>query len=152
MAGSFAKNLKRRPDCFQRLPQPEKTADISRRHHWSPREMESEKRAQISTRGTSINQTHYPCQIWVVTRHQYGISVLVSQTSFRGETSCGVAKCRLFSQAKIKTESKKKELKGKTETSFLGRVSAALTVKTSFLGVADQLADPQTIYSSLFFV
>ena len=26
-------------------------------------------------------------QIWVVTRHQYGISVLISQTSFRGETS-----------------------------------------------------------------
>ena len=26
-------------------------------------------------------------QIWAVTRHQYGISVLVSQTSFRGETT-----------------------------------------------------------------
>ena len=38
-------------------------------------------------------------QIWVVTRHQYGIFVLVSQTSFRGETSRDVAKCRLFSQA-----------------------------------------------------
>ena len=25
-------------------------------------------------------------QIWVVTRHQYGISALVSQTLFRGET------------------------------------------------------------------
>ena len=39
-------------------------------------------------------------QIWEVTRHQYGISVLVSQTSFRGETSGdsgSVAKCRLFS-------------------------------------------------------
>ena len=38
-------------------------------------------------------------QIWVVTRHQYGISALVSQTSFRGKTSGGVPKCRLFSQA-----------------------------------------------------
>ena len=38
-------------------------------------------------------------QIWVVTRHQYGISTLVSQTSFRGEARGGVAKCRLFSQA-----------------------------------------------------
>ena len=38
-------------------------------------------------------------QIWVVTRHQYGIFVLISQTSFRGETSRDVAKCRLFSQA-----------------------------------------------------
>ena len=37
-------------------------------------------------------------QIRVVTGNQYGISVLVSQTSFRGETSGGVAKCRLFSQ------------------------------------------------------
>ena len=35
----------------------------------------------------------------MVTHHQYGISALVSQTSFRGETSDGVARCRLFSQA-----------------------------------------------------
>ena len=34
-----------------------------------------------------------------MTRHQYGISALVSQTSFGGETSNSVAKCRLFSQA-----------------------------------------------------
>ena len=42
-------------------------------------------------------------QIWVVTRHQYGISALVSQTSFGGETSAvvgSVAKYRLFSQAR----------------------------------------------------
>ena len=32
-------------------------------------------------------------QIWVVTRHQYRISALVSQTSFRWETVGGVAKC-----------------------------------------------------------
>ena len=38
-------------------------------------------------------------QIWVVTRHQYGISEVVSQTSFRGETSGTVAKSRLISQA-----------------------------------------------------
>ena len=38
-------------------------------------------------------------QIWVVTRHQYGISGLVSQTSFGRETSGSIAKCRLFSQA-----------------------------------------------------
>ena len=35
--------------------------------------------------------------IWVVTRHQYGISALVSKTSFGGETSGNVSKCRLFS-------------------------------------------------------
>jgi len=39
-------------------------------------------------------------QIWVVMHHQYGISVLVSQTAFHRETFGGVAKCRLFSQAK----------------------------------------------------
>ena len=38
-------------------------------------------------------------QIWVVTRHQYGISALVSQPSFGGKTSGSVSKCRLFSQA-----------------------------------------------------
>ena len=39
-------------------------------------------------------------QIWVATSHQYGISALVfSQTSFRGGTSGGVSKCRLFSPA-----------------------------------------------------
>ena len=35
-----------------------------------------------------------------MTRHQYGTSAFVSQTSFRaGETVAGVAKCRLFFQA-----------------------------------------------------
>ena len=38
-------------------------------------------------------------QIEVVTRYQYGISTLVPQTSFFGDTSGGVAKCRLFSKA-----------------------------------------------------
>ena len=38
-------------------------------------------------------------QIWLVTRYQCGISVLVAQTSFRGETSGSVAKCRLFNRA-----------------------------------------------------
>ena len=41
-------------------------------------------------------------QIWVETRHQYGISALVSQTSFRGETSDSLEKHRLFYQIKIK--------------------------------------------------
>ena len=38
---------------------------------------------------------------WIVTRNQYGISTLVSQTSFRGEIIGGVAKYRLFSQASV---------------------------------------------------
>ena len=40
-------------------------------------------------------------QIWVVICHQYGISAVVSQTSFGGETSGDVAKRQLFSQAPI---------------------------------------------------
>ena len=40
-------------------------------------------------------------QIWLVTRHQYRVSAVISQTSFRGETSGGDAKCRLFCQANI---------------------------------------------------
>ena len=53
------------------------------------------------TRGkfASTNKNH--SQIWVVTRHQYGISALVFQTSFRGEINGDVAKCRLFSQARV---------------------------------------------------
>ena len=56
--------------------------------------------------GNLIQPIRSTTQIWVVTRHQYGISALVSQTSFRGETSGSVAKCRLFSQAKHVPESK----------------------------------------------
>ena len=49
--------------------------------------------------GTLIQPIRGTTQIWVVTRHQYGISALVAQTSFSGENSGSVAKCRLFSQA-----------------------------------------------------
>ena len=51
------------------------------------------------------NQPESTTQIWVVTRDQYGNSALVPQTSFRGETTSGVAKCRLFSQASFKASS-----------------------------------------------
>ena len=51
---------------------------------------------QISHAAWPIRST---TQICVVTRHQYGISAHVSQTSLCGETSGSVAKCRLFSQA-----------------------------------------------------
>ena len=43
------------------------------------------------------NLGHYHPDL-VVTRHQYGISALVSQTSLHGETSDGGGECRLFSQ------------------------------------------------------
>ena len=35
--------------------------------------------------GNLLQPIRSTIQIWVVTRHQYGISALVSQTSFRGE-------------------------------------------------------------------
>ena len=54
---------------------------------------------QVSQVARPIRST---TQIWVVKHHQYGISTLVSQTSFRGETVGGVAKCCLFSHT-IKT-------------------------------------------------
>ena len=38
-------------------------------------------------------------QLWVVTRHQYGISALVPQTSFRWKTRGSFAKCQLYCQA-----------------------------------------------------
>ena len=53
---------------------------------------------QISHAARPIRST---TQIWVVTRHQYGISALVSQTSFGEETTGSVATCRLFSQASV---------------------------------------------------
>ena len=46
-------------------------------------------------RGTN-NQKYYPDLI--SDRHLYRISALVCETLFRGKTSGGVAKCRLFSQ------------------------------------------------------
>ena len=50
--------------------------------------------------GNLIQPITSTSQIWVVMHHQYGISALVSQTSFGGETGGSVTKCRLFSQAK----------------------------------------------------
>ena len=52
--------------------------------------------------GSLLQPIRSTTQIWVVTRYQYaGVSALVSQTSFRGETVGCVAKRRLFSQARI---------------------------------------------------
>ena len=93
-------------------------SDILPCHPWFPRKMMSEKQhrnsilmtrhysdlgsasdwlKQISHAAQPIRST---TQIWGEMRHQYGISALVSQTSFRGQISGGVAKCRLFSQGR----------------------------------------------------
>ena len=50
--------------------------------------------------GNLIQPIRSTTLIWVVTRHQYGISALVPPKLFRGESSFGVAfECPLFSQA-----------------------------------------------------
>ena len=49
--------------------------------------------------GTSFQPIRSTTHIWVVTRHQYGISALVTQTSFCEGSSGDLAKRRLFSQA-----------------------------------------------------
>ena len=64
--------------------------------HYSDLSSASDWLNQISHTARPIRSTTL---IWVVTRHQYGISAPVSQTSFGGETSGSVAKCWLFSQA-----------------------------------------------------
>ena len=51
--------------------------------------------------GNLLQPIRSTTQIWVVTRHQYGISAHVPGTLFSGETWSGIAKCRLFSQATV---------------------------------------------------
>ena len=58
-----------------------------------PSQMTSEKRAQKFYTDQERIQERGP--------GGYGVSALVSQTSFRGETSGGVEKCRLLSQAML---------------------------------------------------
>ena len=55
-----------------------------------------------------------------MTRYQYGISALVSETSFGGETSGSVAKCQLFSQAISSTVFSISLFIGTTETHSFG--------------------------------
>ena len=56
---------------------------------------------QISQVARPIRST---TQIWVVMCLQYGISALVSQISFGGETSGSMAKCQLFLQSRWQAE------------------------------------------------
>ena len=51
--------------------------------------------------GNLLQPIRSTTQTWVVTSHQYGISMLVSQTSFLGETRDALGKYWLFSLAKI---------------------------------------------------
>ena len=65
-------------------------------------------------------------QIWVVTRHQYGISAYVSQTSFGGETNGSVAKCQLFSQTAVATKNVQLVLQQCCKTSWIAMLRVEL--------------------------
>ena len=84
-----------------------KEPTFSRRNQWFSSKMTSAEWAQKSHNRWWRATTHIwvvlliGSQIWVVTRHQYGIFALVSQTSFRGQSSGVVAKFQLYSQATI---------------------------------------------------
>ena len=53
----------------------------------------------------TTNQRHYPLpDADLMMCHQYGISVVISQTSFRRETSGDILKCRPFSQGTTQEE------------------------------------------------
>ena len=54
----------------------------------------------------SSNQKHVVTRV-MIGHDQYGISVHISQSSFRGETSGGFAIYRLFAQAIVKARQKR---------------------------------------------
>ena len=62
-------------------------------------------------------------QICVVTHHQYGISVLVSQTLFHGEIVGSIAKCHLFSQPTITDKNTRLIVNVSQETAVINRKS-----------------------------
>ena len=70
-------------------------------HHYPDLGSASDWLNQISHAARPIRGT---TQIWVVTRHQYGISVLVSQMSFGEETSGSLpnVSCFLRLHSKVK--------------------------------------------------
>ena len=85
--------------------------------------------------GNLIQPIRSTTQIWVVMRHQYGISALVSQTSFGGETRGSIAKCQLFSQAtslynNLDSESSPDHLQSSTSPLLLSHCSCSAGCST----------------------
>ena len=60
--------------------------------------------------GNLIQPIRSTTQIWLVTRHQYGMSALVSQTSFGGETSGSVLGHEVFSPERSLNQPKAKRV------------------------------------------
>ena len=71
------------------------------------------------TSGTT-NQKQYP---HLGSDIKYGISALVSQTSFRGEIVVGIAKCHLFSQPTITDKNTRLIVNVSQETATINRKS-----------------------------
>ena len=88
--------MKKKIEQITNRQQAEKTTGNSRRHNWFSRKMTTEKRAQkFHTNDASLLRSGQRC------------TISMSQTLFRGKTSGGAAKCRLFSQAKQTTNKNK---------------------------------------------
>ena len=86
-----ARNRRTRSDRFACRISPRSTLACSKR---------SDSRTRPKSWRGKQSRGNYSRFFPSFSRHQYGISALVSQTSFRGETSDNIVKCRLFSQAK----------------------------------------------------
>ena len=78
----------------------ERRNSILMTHHYPDLGSASDWLSQISQMARPIRSTTH---IWVVMCCQYGVSALVSQMSFGGETSGSIAKCRLFSHASTRS-------------------------------------------------
>ena len=95
-SSSKGKNYEKKIEQITNRQQAEKTTGNSRRHNWFSRKMTTEKRAQkFHTNDASLLRSGQRC------------TISMSQTLFRGKTSGGAAKCRLFSQAKQTTNKNK---------------------------------------------
>ena len=96
--------------------------------------------------GNLIQPIRSTTQIWRVTHHQHGISVLVSQTSFGGETSGSVDKCLLFSQVKTCILANSLFI-AEGYISSVGRSSGSIPKAGSILGVLKELRNEGTSYA-----
>ena len=75
----------------------ERRNSILKKRHYPDLGSASDRSCRV---GNFLQPIRSTTAIWVVTRNQYVIFAFISQTSFRRETSDGVAKCCLFSQAR----------------------------------------------------
>ena len=102
LLSTYDTSLRKQPtfrDAFHRFPAKrrlgnERRNSILMTRHYPDLDSASDWSCRLWNLLQPISST---TQIWVVTCHQYGISALVSETSFRWETVLGgVAKCRLL--------------------------------------------------------